>query len=65
MDKPFPPVSLELLNALKERFPDQVPNVTDSDRTIWTKVGNVQVIRFLQEQFKEQTENILTPKVLE
>jgi hypothetical protein len=60
----FPPVSSELLAALEKAFPDQVPNTTDSDRKIWTKVGNVEVVRFLKTQFEAQNSNILDTKVI-
>jgi len=64
MEKPFPPISQELLTALSRVFPDQVPNLSDTDRQVWTKVGNVQVVRFLRERFREQNEDILNTKVI-
>jgi len=64
MDKPFPPVSRELIAALKQSFPDQVPNISDDDRKVWVKVGQVSVVRFLEKQLEEQEDNILNPKVI-
>lgn len=56
---PFPIVTQELLNALKEHFPDRSPDLRWSDREVWFKAGQVAVVRFLQQKFDEQNENIL------
>jgi len=65
MDKTFPPISRELITALEAAFPDQVPSISDTDRQIWFKAGQVQVVRFLKEKLREQNENILNQKVTE
>ena len=62
-EKPFPIVDLQLLEALREHYPDRSPNRSDSDRDIWIKVGQVEVVRFLSRMFQEQNENILDRKV--
>jgi len=64
MDKPFPPVSRELIAALQQAFPDRVPELSDDDRKVWAKVGQVSVVRFLEKQLAEQEDNILNPKVI-
>ena len=51
-----PLISQELIDYLEGKFPDTTPNITDSDREIWSKVGNVQVVRFLKRKFEEQFE---------
>lgn len=58
-DKPFPPVSEALLGHLNERFPELCPDPSWSEREIWMKVGQRSVVRFLNEVFKRQNENIL------
>ena len=62
MDK-SPPISQELITFLDARYPDQVPNPEETDRQIWRRVGNVEVVRFLKRLFEEQNENILENKV--
>jgi len=59
----FPIVDKVLIDALSEQFPDQVPELNDSDREVWAKVGEQRVIRFLKRNFEEQNENILNQKV--
>jgi len=59
----FPPVPLELLEELERRFPNRVPNITDSDRQVWVKVGQSAVVSFLRAQFEEQSQNLLEAKV--
>jgi hypothetical protein len=58
-----PIIDLELLKHLVELFPDQVPNISDSDREVGAKIGEQRVIRYLKNLFEEQNENILTREV--
>lgn len=51
-----------LLEELEKRFPDQCPSKEDTDREVWIKVGNVEVLRFLRKQFDVQNRNILNPE---
>lgn len=37
-----------ITEALSVIFPDQVPNITDTDRDVWIKVGHVRVVRYLK-----------------
>lgn len=62
-ETPFPIVDLQLLEALRELYPDRSPHPDDSDRKIWRSVGNVEVVRFLARKFQEQNDNILDRKV--
>lgn len=64
MDHQFPPVPLQLLEALEAQFPNQVPELSDTERQIWAKVGNQQVLRFMRRQFEERAENLLDTKVV-
>lgn len=61
-DKPparTPIVTKELLDYLRERYPDRVPSIEETDRQIWQSVGSVGVVRHLQSIFDEQNNNIL------
>lgn len=59
----FPPLNKVFLDTLTKQFPNQVPDISDSDREVWCKVGEQRVISFLVRVFEEQTENILNQKV--
>lgn len=43
-----------MVAALEAVFPDQVPEPSDSDREVWMKVGNIEVVRFLKAKAEEQ-----------
>lgn len=45
----FPPVPLDLLEALERFFPGQLPSVSTHDRQIWINVGHAEVVRFLRD----------------
>lgn len=47
-------VPMALLEWLKFRFPDRAPNPDDSDREVWMKAGNVEVVRHLQSLVDQQ-----------
>jgi hypothetical protein len=51
-----------LLEELEARFPDQCPSKEDTDREVWIKVGQVEVIRFLRKQFAIQNRNLMRPE---
>ena len=54
VDLPF--ITDNLLNALDTKFPEACPNPKDDDRTIWRKVGQREVVRYLQDQHRRQRE---------
>jgi len=58
-DDAFPAVSKALLAALNERFPVQCPNLSDTERMVWFKAGQRQVVDFLFEQLRRQEASIL------
>lgn len=62
MKKPI--IDKPLLDYLSEMFPDQVPDMHDSDREVGAKIGAQRVIRHLKGIYEEQNENILTQEVL-
>lgn len=55
----FPLITKELLDELEARFPDLMPEPSDSFDTIRFKQGQVSVIRFLRTIFDNQNRNIL------
>ena len=58
-DKPFPTIPQPLLDDLNQRYPERSAELSWSDREVWIKAGERRVVRFLNEQFKRQNENIL------
>jgi len=60
--KRLPIVSPELLAELEARFPDRMPDHTQSHQDISFKCGQVSVVRFLRSAFEAQTKNILEKK---
>jgi len=47
-------INEDMLKVLKEVFPFNRPRPTDTDRSIWIKSGNQEVIEFLQQQFDDR-----------
>jgi len=60
----FPPVSQELINALEQRFPDKMTDLTDLN-VICHLQGQVSVVRLLKHVQKVQSENILSTTIIE
>jgi hypothetical protein len=58
-EQTLPFIPQDLLDDLNRRYPERCPEVDWSDRDIWLKAGERRVIRFLNEQFKRQNENLL------
>lgn len=56
--KRFPRIPQDLLEELERRFPDRIPDSTDTSELL-RKQGNVQVIRFLRKQFDIQNTTVL------
>jgi hypothetical protein len=57
--QPIPPIPKDLLEVLDARFPERCPEPSWDDRTIWREVGKRELIRFLKEEFRRQSDNIL------
>lgn len=55
----LPAVPKDLLDALDKRFPERCPEPSWSDREIWMRVGERQVVKFLKRIFDEQNENVM------
>jgi len=60
----FPPINQELIDALEERFPDKMPDLTDLN-VICHLQGQVSVVRLLKHVQKVQSENILSTTIIE
>lgn len=56
---PIPPLSPALIDALDKRFPERCPDPQWSDREVWRKVGQREVVRFLKQELENQSDNIL------
>jgi len=58
-------IDIKLIEYLEKQFPDKSPEVNDSERLIWIKVGQASVVRHLKKELEIQDENILTTKFRE
>ena len=57
-------LSPELLEAIEELFPLRPPLMTDSDRQVWFKAGQYNVVEVLRSKFEEANDNPLSHRVL-
>ena len=53
-DGDLPPIGKALAEKLNEIFPSKPPDLSDEDRTIWWKAGQMSVVDFLIEHHKKQ-----------
>jgi hypothetical protein len=62
----FPHIPEALVAALDKAFPLTSPTLSDTERAIFVRVGQRQVIEFLREQFRQQQDdwNALEANVL-
>lgn len=58
-DDQFPYIPPSLLEELNQRYPERSAELDWSEREIWVRAGERRVIRFLNEMFKRQNDNIL------
>jgi len=59
----LPHVAPELLSYLERIFPDQCPDPSASEREVWMKTGEAQVVRHLRHLQKEQEQEALKANV--
>jgi hypothetical protein len=52
-------ISQELLDGLKRTFPMYRPQVSDSERVIFMRSGQQEVIEFMERQFNERFEQTM------
>ena len=53
-DETFPQVTKALLRKLEKIFTDCCPEITQADREIWWKAGQVSVVRYLRVEYERQ-----------
>ena len=56
----LPNLSRSLIKILGELYPKRFPDLSWSDREIWFKAGQRNVVDFLQEEYDEQNETIIS-----
>ena len=57
----LPAISETLVKRLEKLFTDKCPDLTNTEKDVWFKSGQVSVIRFLRQTYNEQLQqNILT-----
>lgn len=59
----IPKVPLEIIEYLEEYYRDTVPGLHDDDRTIWIKVGQVELTRHLRSLHDMQQEDDLSARM--
>lgn len=55
----IPTIPEDLLEYLEKLHPDRSPSITDGERAIWFKAGQVALVRNLRWAFEHQNETIL------
>jgi len=60
----LPPIDINLVAALTEKFPDKAPDLNLSEKEVWYRSGQVSVVRWLQNQYEEQAQNPLGTEVV-
>ena len=58
----FPPIPLDVLLALDQRFPERSPSEGEEYSMLVCRAGQANVVRFLRRMFNEQQQNILSPE---
>lgn len=58
-DTPFPDISDALLATLERLYPEKSADLHWSDREVWHKAGQCDVVRALREQHRRQNTTIL------
>jgi hypothetical protein len=62
IERKLPDLSKDLIDALDERFPVRMPDLKDSEREIWVKVGQRFVVDFLKDVYEEQHTTLISTK---
>ena len=60
IERKLPDLSKDLIDALDARFPVRMADPKDSEREIWIKVGQRNVVEFLKDVYEEQHTTILS-----
>ena len=60
-DELMPLISEAMIKRLEQLYTDKCPDLTNSEKDVWLKSGQVSVIRFLRQTYNDQLQqNILT-----
>ena len=60
-DELMPLISEAMIKRLEQLYPAKCPDLTNSEKDVWFKSGQVSVIRFLRQTYNEQLQqNIIT-----
>ena len=60
-DELMPLISEAMINRLEQLYPDKCPDLTNTEKDVWFKSGQVSVIRFLRQIYNDKLQqNILT-----
>lgn len=59
MDK-TPVITKEVVEYLEYLYPDKMPDITESDKMIAFKAGNVDVVRTCKRIYEDQQDNIMS-----
>ena len=62
IERKLPDLSKDLIDALDVRFPVRMPDLKDSEREIWIKVGQRFVVDFLKDVYEEQHTTLISTK---
>lgn len=54
----FPPIDERLVAALAAQFPDQAPDLDQTEKEVFFKAGQVSVVRWLAAKLEEQQEDV-------
>lgn len=52
----IPEYATELIQALDETFPPTTPSINESEREIFVRVGQRELVEFLKERLRDQEE---------
>ena len=59
-EKPWPVVSLALIERLEATYPDRSPSVDTKARQVWMDAGAAMVVRKLRQVHEKQTLTVLS-----
>lgn len=57
-------ISQELIDYLKNKFPDKSPDLSDNERKVWFKAGQSSVVSHLEKILNDKENNILNETII-
>lgn len=61
----FPPIPLDILDALQKRFPERSPNEAETYGELMVRAGEARVLRFLRQEYLHQQDNVLDQTIVQ